>query len=490
MTSADGEKHHEQAAGQNSAVAIAAEEVVLGALSGENQFRRFLLKAAAGAGKSFVLRRLVASAVGHPGCKRVAVVAFTHKQTYPLAEELGRALGRDKVCLFVSDRRIGDVPQSVSRHAQVTSGTSNIGSAVEVVVSTVHKLGAPGEVNRQISSHGTGANGQAPFDVLFCDEAWQVAHHLWDGVAKAAPIWVGVGDVGQLPPLEIGTNPWRGDENYNPYRAWPTVYSGAETTWERELPAVWRPTAPQLDMWRAFYPEWAELSCVAAEGDRVVELKDRDSAFGGIWSRVASGRPVLLEVDGLAAADIPDVDEPLLGFLESALDDLLEGGFALVTAEYDGAGVPTGEYEVRGPGDDGDPLIAILATRNEAVDMAENIAERLRQKHGLTSNDVIASTVDSWQGQTNGITVALHPLSGAQKLDDFNSAFGRLAVVATRATHGLLLFSRPDLDGLLRDAPARAGTPLGEPGNRRLPRQTHEAILRTFERRTAMAAAC
>jgi hypothetical protein len=80
------------------------------------------------------------------------------------------------------------------------------------------------------------------------------------------------------------------------------------------------------------------------------------------------------------------------------------------------------------------------------------------------------------------LTVALHPLSGASQLDEFNSAFGRLAVTCTRATHGLLMVARPGLDELLGDAPARPGTPFGEPGNRQLPRQTHQRILSTFAR--------
>ena len=67
-------------------------------------------------------------------------------------------------------------------------------------------------------------NGNDPFDVLFVDEAWQVAHHVFRQVRNAAPMWVGVGDVGQLPPIEVGTNPWRGDPGHNPWRAWPTDY--------------------------------------------------------------------------------------------------------------------------------------------------------------------------------------------------------------------------------------------------------------------------
>ncbi|MFM8856793.1 MAG: hypothetical protein ACKOI2_06240, partial [Actinomycetota bacterium] len=102
----------------------------------------------------------------------------------------------------------------------------------------------------------------------------------------------------------------------------------------------------------------------------------------------------------------------------------------------------------------------------------------------LTASDLEASTVDSWQGQTNLITIAVHPLNGAGELDEFNSAFGRLAVTCTRATHGLLMVCRPGLDDLLRQAPPRPGTPFGEPGNRHLPRQTHQRILASFARGT------
>ena len=58
----------------------------------------------------------------------------------------------------------------------------------------------------------------------------------------------------------------------------------------------------------------------------------------------------------------------------------------------------------------------------------------------------------------------------------------RLAVTCTRATHGLLLVTRVGIEGLLADAPARPGTPLGDPGMRILPRQPHQRILSAFAR--------
>lgn len=475
--------HHALAAAGNAAVAEEASAVLEDALSGTAPINRLLLKAAAGAGKSYALKRLVVEALQHPKCKRVAIVAFTNKQLHPLAADLGRTLGKGQVCLFVKKERIPDVPADAAAAATVVGSTKDIPATATVVISTCHKLGAINERNRQLGRFGPGVNGKDPFDVLFVDEAWQIAHHLFDPIRSAAPIWVAVGDVGQLPPIEIGANPWRGDPGYNPWRAWPTDYDDDATTWARELPAVWRPAAGHLDLWRAFYPEWATLNCVAAPGDRSLKASALTGDAADIWTQVGTGVPTLLEVDGLPAADAADVDLPLMEFVRTLLDQLFGAGFTLERADYDDTGAPTGTTTAMTPGTHtGDPLVAILATRNQAVDDAADVVADLADKYGLTEADLVSSTVDSYQGQTNGITVAIHPLTGASKLDEFNSAFGRLAVTCTRATHGLLVVSRPGLDKLLGEAPARPGTPFGEPGNRQLPRQTHQRILDTFAR--------
>jgi hypothetical protein len=118
-----------------------------------------------------------------------------------------------------------------------------------------------------------------------------------------------------------------------------------------------------------------------------------------------------------------------------------------------------------------------LATRNQIVDDATAMVERLTDKFSLPKGVLVASTVDSWQGQTNRITVAIHPLSGTEHLDEFNSAFGRLAVTCTRATHGLLVVSRVGLDELINNSSVRPGTPFGEPGTRSLPRCKYSVIV-------------
>ena len=360
----------------------------------------------------------------------------------------------------------------------------DIPTDVRVVLGVSHKFRAPGEARRLLEHFGPGVNGATPFDVLMVDEAWQLPLHLFTGVEGLAPVAVGVGDVGQLPPIDPSQNPWRGDPGYNPYRAWPTAYENDSATFAIDLPAVWRPTGEQLPLWRAFYGDWDRLDCVAAPGDRSFDLPAMTGPAADVWAAVASGNPTLLEVGGLADAEAADIDQPLLDVVEELLAPLLEQGFGVVERLYDDQGSPVESNRVHSADPHGDPLIVVLATRNQAVDDATEMVERLVERFALPDGVIQASTVDSWQGQTNRLTVALHPLSGADRLDDFNSAFGRLAVTCTRATHGLLMVSRAGLDDLLADAPARPGTPFGEPGTRALPRQTHQRILASFTRAT------
>jgi len=476
-------RHHADAAAANVAVVDAALAVLDLVVRGDSTTERILLRAAAGAGKSFALARMVEHALSDSGAERVAVTAFTNRQVQALARSLGKSLGRDAVGLLAS--KTAEIPDEVRTAATVVTTTPDLPDTVRVVAGTAHRLGVYGEPRRLLDHLGpTSADPGRAFDVLFIDEAWQMSEHLFAKVRNLARVVVGVGDVGQLPPLDPGENPWRGDPGYNPYRAWPTAFDGDGATWSADLPTVWRPTAEQLPLWRAFYADWDELHCVAAPGDRGFDTPLSREPARSVWQQVGSGEPTLLEVEGLDEPDSPDVDLPLLKVAERLVDDLLDSGLVLRQTHYDVSGAPASEdsRDLSDPGTD--PLIVILATRNQAVDDAQAVVDRLVARHGLPDGLVQASTVDSWQGRTNGFTIAIHPLSGAAKLDEFNSAFGRLAVACTRATHGLLLLARSGLDELLADAPARPGTPFGEPGPRSLPRQTHERIINVMARGT------
>jgi len=470
--------HHAEAAQANTAVVDEARAVLAATLKGESGFERLLLRAAAGAGKSYALVDMVEHALA-AGADRVAVTAFQNRQVQPLAVNLAKKLSRDAVVLLAS--KSATVPDDVLAAVNVIRSTKDLKGEHRVLLGTAHRLGAPGEPGRLRNKFGA-EPGDPAFDVLFIDEAWQMSEHLFGKVRELGRAIVGVGDVGQLPPLDPSQNPWRGDPGYNPFRAWPSAFEGDGATWARDLPTVWRPTAAQLALWRAFYPEWDELHSVAAPGDRKLVAAEMGELAASFWEQVGSGRPTLVEISDLPEPDQPDVDLPLLGVAEHMLDALFESGFELRQERYTPSGVPTGPVATSPASAGDDPLIAVLATRNQMVDDARAMVDRLITKHGLAENVIVASTVDKYQGQTNGLTVAIHPLSGADRLDEFNSAFGRLAVVCTRATHGLVLLSRDGLDLLLEEAAARPGTPFNEPGPRSLPRQTHTRIVEVLDR--------
>lgn len=478
-------KHHTAAAAGNEIVTEQALGAMRAALaegaSPSGGISHLLLRAAAGAGKSHALKRLVMDAAGTPGSRRIGVIAFTNNQILPLAQDIEKLLP-GRVCLHLSKDRALAATGTGLGDVRISSTASSIPTSADVIVCTAHKLKAPGEANRILDHLGATPNGKL-FDALFVDEAWQLPHHLFDSVSSTAPLVIGVGDVGQLPPLEIGNNPWRGDARHNPYRAWPVAMQGRPSTLEWELPTVWRPAGEALALWRAFYPDWHELNSVAAPNDRTVRL-DNDCPSAPLWRQVGTCRPTMLAVRGLPESEAPDVDLPLLQQLEDWLDDLFTAGFSVESRRYQDDGDDSGETITDRPSTtaDGDPLVVILATRNQSVDDATEMVKRLRDKHDLHERDLVASTVDSWQGQTNAITVAVHPLSGATELDEFNSAFGRLAVACTRATHGLLLLTRDGIDDLIAASPARPGTPFGEPGVRQLPRQTHQRLIRSLAR--------
>lgn len=475
--------HHAAAAIQNLDVVTQAIGALQEVLDGIESYERIFLKAAAGAGKTFALKRMVGEALTHATCSRVGVTAFANKQVIPLAGQLGEQLGRDRVCLAVSKEWYDRVPEWVREKASVVIGYKEIPETAEVIIGTTHKFEGSARYIRD--RLGNASNEETLFDVLFVDEAWQLPNHCYAKVSRLAPFTVGVGDVGQLPPLDPSQNPWRGDPGHNPYRAWPEGFDGDALTWSRELPAVWRPTAAQLPLWRAFYADWESLTCVAGPGDRSLGAAGVSGDSASLWAQVGTGQPTLFEVDGLPDAEAPDIDQPLLSVLEQHLDALIDSELTIHTTEYDAHGFPVRtQSTLAAERESDDPVVAVLATRNAAVEDAQDMVERLIARHNLPEGWIVASTVDSWQGQTNTLTVAVHPLSGASGLDAFNSAFGRLAVTCTRATHGLLLVSRAGLDELLDNASPVPGTPLGEPGTRELPRQTHRRILRAFARGT------
>ena len=135
-----GAVHHGAAAMRNVDVTTSAIGALQDALDGAESYERLLLKAAAGAGKSFALRRLVHEAISHPDVSRVGVTAFANKQVFPLAAALGKELGASRVCLAVAPERLKDLPAGLSDVCTVAVTTKEVPEDAEVILGTTHKL--------------------------------------------------------------------------------------------------------------------------------------------------------------------------------------------------------------------------------------------------------------------------------------------------------------------------------------------------------------
>lgn len=162
---AEAGKHHAEAAAGNTAVVAEAKATLLTALAhaelaGEG-ITHLLLKAAAGAGKSYALRQLIVAAAGSPGSRAVGVTAFTNNQIRPLAVGLAKELGRARVCLHLSQNAMDQLPPDVEQQVTVVTKAKDIPASCDVLVATAHKLKAPGEKGRIADAFGRG-RGASP----------------------------------------------------------------------------------------------------------------------------------------------------------------------------------------------------------------------------------------------------------------------------------------------------------------------------------------
>ena len=335
--------HHEAAAGGNIEATQRAISALSAALSQASDHDKILLRAAAGAGKSYALVRMVREALDHANCTRVAVTAFANKQVFPLAEDLGKALGADKVCLFVKADRIPGLPAEVLAHVAVAASSKDIPTTCSVVLGVSHKLGAQGEA-------GTARElPRAPPETGPCRLTSCSWTRRGNCRCTATPPSRDSLRFRSVSATSANSRPSTRARTLGaatlattPTGPGPLRMRMTATSYVVDLPAVWRPTAAQLPLWRAFYGDWDSLNCVAAPGDRRIELPPLTGAAESVWEAVATGTPTLLEVDGLPAPDAPDIDPPLLGVVEELLMPLLEGGFATVAQRYDGVGRPEG----------------------------------------------------------------------------------------------------------------------------------------------------
>ena len=417
-------------------------------LNGVATYEKVLLRAAAGAGKSYALVHDGRRGAGQPQLPPRRRHRLRQQAGHPAgASASARSTDASKVCLFVSEKWRAELPDGIDDDCTVvTKSTRDPGGRARRARGLPQVQGLRRARADAATRLGAGANGERIFDVLFVDEAWQLPLHLFTGVEGYAPVAVGVGDVGQLPPIDPSENPWRGDPGYNPYRAWPTAYETAATTFARDLPAVWRPD-------RRAAPAVARL--LRRLGPARLRRRARRPLASSCRRcprpaarRLGSGRHRPAHAArGRRPRRTPrrrTSTSRCSTCSRSCCVPLLEGGFATV------------ERDLRRRRRARTASVASLRRphRRPARRRPRHPQPGRRRRHGRWSSGSPRSSTcpracsrprpsTPGRARPTGSPSRIHPLSGADQLDDFNSAFGRLAVTCTRATHGLLCWLAP-----------------------------------------------
>lgn len=406
-----------------------------------------VVRAPPGSGKTFLLLRGVAHARGKR--LRVAVGAQTNSQ----ADDICRRLSRDYP--HVNVVRFGASGRSPAHLGDTVSWTSNRKALPRgpcVVVATVAKWTLTGL--------------EDPFDILFVDEAWQMAWADFMLCAKVAPSFVLIGDPGQIPPVvPIPAQRWETSPRA-PHHPAPEVIltDPLPPRLTLDLPACRRLPHDSVELVRPFYD--FEFASWAGPGERYVRIppaEGRRSRVDPALDLFATGSMVAITMPTPAEGPPLELDEEIAVLAAETAARVLERG-ARAVADDDGGERPLRPREIG--------LAATHRVMNTAIHQALPAALR---------DEVVADTPERWQGLERKLMIVVHPLSGVTAPSSFDLETGRLCVMISRHRSGLIVVSRDHIRTTLENHIPVANQPVGRPD---VTGRGHRAHLRFWERVT------
>lgn len=373
-----------------------------------------------GAGKTYLVESVVAVAARHFGL-RIAVVAPQNEQVFDLLRRLAENFSAMGVQGLLSRSR--ELPPDVAARPELLPTAHRVADLHghhRVVVGTVAKFAA-----------NSLEFGPQAFDLIVCDEAYQVAIKDFAALFMIARQVLLVGDPGQLPPLvKVDT----GRFEAAPVKVhWPVPQEIMRRF--PDAPIVSLPVSRRLPrdtvelIQPSHYPELPFVS--AAEAD---ERRIRFTASGlrdpvdQALDLLQSGMTVVGVLLPARAYPIHDVDDEVSAMMARLVRRMLERG------------VHMGDRPLT-PRDIG------CADAHVASNAA--VARHLRGM-GLSTDQVVCETPEQWQGLQRAVMVVKHPLSGKQRLDPFSLDPGRWCVMLSRHLGACIIVGRDGLGDALR----------------------------------------
>jgi hypothetical protein len=371
-----------------------------------------VVKAPPGSGKTYTLLEAVAIAYGLG--ERVAVATQTNAQ----ADDACRRL--------LSDHRA--VKEVVRFGASGSSAPEDLDGKVRWVTET-KSLPAGRSVVVATTAKWSLVNLPDPFDILFVDEAWQMAWCDFMLLKKAAPRFVLIGDPGQIPPVvTIPVERWETSPRA-PHRPAPELIladPGIKAL-SLDLPCCRRLPADSVDLVRPFYD--FEFRAWARPGERFVRATTRvkKSDIDRVIDRLGESSAAVATLPTRPGGPPLEYDREVADLAAKIVGRLLQRG-ALV-ADRDG-----GKAAELKPCDIG--ISATHRVMNSALHLS------LPSKCRDMKTGIRVDTPERWQGLERKVMVVVHPLSGVVRPSAFDLETGRLCVMASRHRAGMIVVSR------------------------------------------------
>lgn len=399
------------------------EKALLGLIS--DKARLVIIKAPPGSGKTHLLLTAVAHALKKG--MRCAIACQTNTQTDDICARIAKDHPKLKAFRFASS---SSDPRELGTNITWATSAGDLPSGPCIVVSTTAKWGL--------------TTVQRPFDLLFIDEAWQLAWKDFMPMGRIAGRFVLIGDPGQIPPIvAIDARRWA-TAPMPPQDSTPEVISRnpdldvAHLT----LPATRRLPYDSTLLVKNFYD--FPFGSYAGPGDRAVHFRPRGQApLDGALAALTDRTAIMLTLP------TPDSGPPMEQDLQLAQEairvvtTLLEG-----KAVYRAEGV---EQELK-PEDIG--LTATHRVMNAAL--ANYLPPRLRKV-------VSVDTPERWQGLERPVMLAIHPMSGVTRPSTFNLETGRMCVMASRHRGALIMLGRDHIPDTLKSHIPSASQAVGLP---------------------------
>jgi hypothetical protein len=409
-----------------------------------------------GAGKTQLIEQVVALSVVHAN-DRVYCVTPGADQAADLARRLLNRYSLPRVELLWSISRAQ--PADLAGRATITSDPTALATGAGVVISTMAKLA----MHRDVL--GAGA-----FDLLACDEAYQVTFADFAAIADISGRVVMVGDPGQLgPTVRADITRFEGTP-FKVHRPAPTelhrLHSSARVF---QLPASRRLLADSVELLQpSFYPQLRFVS-IAVAAARMLTL-----ATGGIngivdeaIDRLAQGHSIVTIVLPGSPPRFDDRDEEVAQVMAAAAQRLLMRG-----AEWKGRGT-LGQQD-----------IGII---DQHVNSGAVVRQHLRDG-GLEA--VRVNTPEVWQGLEVPVTIVKHPLSVSHIPGSFELDSGRFCVMLSRHLLGCIIVTRASVEDSLQSYIHKCGaSPWGADDRAWSGYLAHEKFWKELKRRDRMIGA-